>query len=200
MGAGLVPEIVVAADRPDERAGPRPVIDEMGMVLVPITKSELPREIGVPETVMAALPSKTSVPSMARPLGYAVKVSLSMTKVDGEPGITDWPESARGVAGAEIVLVVVIAIFGTGVANANLNEPMARLPEASESTVPFSVMAGPDTESVAPSMEIAVPPRGMKVSLEAVRAPDGPSLEPEPEVASRNVDMPMVRVADGLME
>lgn len=170
------------------------------MVLVPITKSELPREIGVPETVMAVLPSKTSVPSMARPLGYAVKVSLSMTKVDGEPGITDWPESARGDAGAKISPVVVTAIFGTGVANANVNDPTARLPEASDSTVPFSVMAGPDTDSVAPSMEISVLPRGTKVSLEAVRAPDRPSLEPEPEVASMKMEMPMARVADGLRE
>lgn len=192
--------MLATADRPDERAGPRPVIDVIGMVLVPITMSELPREIGVPETVMAVLPSKTSVPSMARPLGYAVKVSFSTTKMEAEPGMTDWPERATGDVDARMLPVVVTAVFGAGLANANVNEPTTSLPEARDTSVPFSVIAGPDMESVVPSMETAVLPRGTKVSLEAVRVPDGPSFVPGPGVARMKVEVPMVRVADGFRE
>ena len=60
---------VTVGTSPDESAAPSPVIEANGTVLVPITMSEGPRDIVVPETVMAVLPWNTSVPAMARPLG-----------------------------------------------------------------------------------------------------------------------------------
>ena len=61
--------LVTVGTSPDESAAPSPVIEANGTVLVPITMSERPRDIVVPETVMAVLPWNTSVPAMARPLG-----------------------------------------------------------------------------------------------------------------------------------
>ena len=60
---------VTVGTSPDESAGPSPMIEANGTVLVPTTMSERPRDIVVPETVMAVLPWNTSVPPMARPLG-----------------------------------------------------------------------------------------------------------------------------------
>ena len=63
------PEALAAVSNPDESAAPKPVTDAIGMVLVPITTSELPSDMAVPETVMAALPWNASLPLMARPRG-----------------------------------------------------------------------------------------------------------------------------------
>ena len=71
VGVGPVPtpEALAIVLNPDESAAPNPVTDENGIVLVPITMSDVPRDIAVPERVMAVLPWNTSVPEMARPLG-----------------------------------------------------------------------------------------------------------------------------------
>lgn len=71
VGVGPVPvvEVIARVDNPEESAAPNPVTDANGMVLVPITMSELPSDMAVPERVMALLPWNTSVPPMARPLG-----------------------------------------------------------------------------------------------------------------------------------
>ena len=55
--------------KPDESAAPNPGTDATAIVLAPITTSELPSDIAVPEIVMALLPWKTSVPATARPRG-----------------------------------------------------------------------------------------------------------------------------------
>ncbi len=54
--------------------------------------------------------------------------------------------------------------------------------------MPFWVRAGPEMESVVPSMEIAVLSRGMKVSLAAVSGPDGPSFARRPEVVGMELE------------
>lgn len=69
VGAVPAPEVLVIVLNPDESAAPNPVTDVNGMVLVPITISEVPRDMAVPERVMPVLPWNTSVPEMARPLG-----------------------------------------------------------------------------------------------------------------------------------
>lgn len=71
VGVSLVPnpEALAAALNPGESAAPNPVTDANAIVLVPITMSEVPRDMGVPESVMAVLPWNTSVPEMASPLG-----------------------------------------------------------------------------------------------------------------------------------
>ena len=69
VGPEPSPDALTTAVNPDESAASNPVTDANGIVLVPITRSELPRDMAVPERVMAVLPWNTSVPSMARPLG-----------------------------------------------------------------------------------------------------------------------------------
>ena len=101
--------------------------------------------------------------------------------------------------GTRVALVIVVsAVFGAGVAKAKVDDPIMSPSVARERSVLFLVTAGPEMESVVRSMEIAVLSRGMKVSFAAVRAPDGPSLVPAPEVARTKVVFPAVRVADGL--
>lgn len=58
----------VGLPKPPESAGPSPVTEASGTVLVPITNPVVPSEIGVPETKTAELPCKTCVPSIAKPL------------------------------------------------------------------------------------------------------------------------------------
>ena len=65
------------------------MIDTNGIVRVPITMSELPRDMGVPERVIAVLPWNTSVRSIASPLGYAVNILLSMINLGKDAGIID---------------------------------------------------------------------------------------------------------------
>ena len=60
---------------------------------------------------------------------------------------------------------------------------------ARERRVPFWVRAGPEMESVVPSMEIAVLSRGMKVSFAAVSAPDGPPFARRPGVAGTKSEL-----------
>ena len=69
VGPKLPLEALAPVTNPDESAAPNPFIDEKGMVLAPITMSELPSDIAVPESVIAVLPWKTSVPEIAKPLG-----------------------------------------------------------------------------------------------------------------------------------
>lgn len=69
VGPAPVTGVLATASNPDEIAAPNPVTEANGIVLVPITMSELPRDMAVPESVMAVLPWNTSVPEMARPLG-----------------------------------------------------------------------------------------------------------------------------------
>ena len=64
-----IPEALENVLNPDESAAPKPVTDVNGIVLEPITMSDVPRDMAVPERVMAVLPWNTSVPEMARPLG-----------------------------------------------------------------------------------------------------------------------------------
>ena len=56
VGAVLAPDALAIVLNPDESAAPNPVTDANGIVLVPITMSELPRDMAVPERVMAVLP------------------------------------------------------------------------------------------------------------------------------------------------
>ncbi len=86
----LLGPVALGGAKPDERTGPRPVTEARLMVLIPMTRSEVPREIRFPDIVMAELPWKTSVPSIASPFGYAVNVSPTMVKTDG-PGTVDVP-------------------------------------------------------------------------------------------------------------
>lgn len=58
----------VGLPKPPESAGPSPVTEASGTVLVPITKPVEPNEIGVPEMKTAELPCKTCVPSIAKSL------------------------------------------------------------------------------------------------------------------------------------
>lgn len=71
VGVGPVPDADALATvvNPDESAALSPVTDANGIVLVPITMSEVPRDMAVPERVMAVLPWNTSVLEMASPLG-----------------------------------------------------------------------------------------------------------------------------------
>lgn len=91
VGVDPVPdaEALATVFNPGESAAPNPVTDANGIVLVPITMSEVPRDMAVPKRVMAVLPWNTSVPEMARPLGYAVSVWLAMMNVEGDAGIMD---------------------------------------------------------------------------------------------------------------
>lgn len=105
----------------------------------------------------------------------------------------------KDVGGVRVPLVVVVsAVFGAGVAKAKVDDPIMSPSVPREKSVLFLVTAGPETESVVRSMEIAVLSRGMKVSFAAVRGPDGSSLVLAPEVARMKVVFPAVRVADGL--
>lgn len=65
----LIDPAAVAAGKPEESAGPRPVTEAKLIVIEPMIKSEVPNENGVPEIVIAELPSNTSVPSKANPFG-----------------------------------------------------------------------------------------------------------------------------------
>lgn len=49
-------------------------IDRRGIVLVPMTRPDEPREMGVPEIVTAGCPGRMEVPAMLKPVGFAVKV------------------------------------------------------------------------------------------------------------------------------
>ena len=111
-----------------------------------------------------------------------------MVKVDGDAGVIEWPEIAKGGGGAEVWLVVVTAAVGRGVAKGNVDELTTSPLGARERRVPWSVMAGPDMERIVPSTEIAVLPRGTNVSFAMVRAP---------EAARMTVEFPTLRVADG---
>lgn len=79
-----------------------------------------------------------------------------------------------------------------------MDDPTTKPFVASESLVPFSVIAGPPTESVVPSTTAAVLPSGVNVSPPAVSAPLLVSLEPA--VARGMVDVPTIREPAALIE
>jgi len=62
------------------------LLQDNGIVLVPITSAEVPSDIGVPETVMPAPPGEIVFPSMARPLRVAVKASPSTVNMEALEG------------------------------------------------------------------------------------------------------------------
>ena len=70
-----------------------------------------------------------------------------------------------------------------------MDDPTTSPAGARERRVPFWVRAGPEMESVVPSMEIAVLSRGMKVSFAAVSGPDGPSFARRPGVAGTKSEL-----------
>ncbi|KAL9133174.1 MAG: hypothetical protein Q9175_005649 [Cornicularia normoerica] len=171
VGVGPEPpiEAIAAVINPDESAAPSPVIDANGIVLVPITIFELPRDMVVP------------------------------VECDGGATLEYFGAGDGKTAGIGGECLVA-AVFGAGVAKGNVDDPITSPPEARERVVLFSVMGGPEMERIVPFMEIAMLPRGIKVSLASVEEPDGPSLVPALEVASMKLELPMVRVADGVRE
>ena len=94
--------------RPCKMMAPRPaVLVTAGpfrtAVLVPMTRPDGPREIGVPEMVMAGPSRERDVPAMEKPVGFAVNVVPPTVKTDWT-GV-DW-------SGSQMVLLPMTSAVG----------------------------------------------------------------------------------------
>ena len=111
----------------DTTVGSTPgLLQDKGIVLVPITSAVFPRDIGVPETIIPAPPGETDLPSIARPFWVAVKTSPSTVKTEA--------------FGSRDIVVV----------------PITRTEGPSETGVPEMVIPCPPGVMVVPAMEMPV--------------------------------------------
>ena len=156
-------------------------------VLVPTTRFPLlSRLTGVPLSVTPGPPALIVVPFMENPDGLAVKLC---------------PATANAVVIGTSCVVEEAAGLDAGVANAYVDGPTTRPPEASEKTEPEEVIAGPERDNVELPTMAEPPKRGVKATFPAHKAP-GEAICPAtaPAVARGMVDVPTTRAPEEASE